>query len=171
MACPYLIQQCSKWVLEAISPCSGSYHKQVVWLDYVIKRVTSALLLSARTAMWSSPVVLTESEFHRDAKNHLRITSWIMTSCLIHKNDVMSCSQKGCHIETVCRQYYSVNNHFTHVFLRQSYVVWRHLSMVAPLFHWKIARQIFEWVETAVTNLCSTDWLNFEYCLCTFRLR
>ena len=33
----------------------------------------SMLLLSARTAMWSSPVVLTESEFDRDSKN--RVTS------------------------------------------------------------------------------------------------
>ena len=62
-------------------------------LDFKIRRSQSlSSLVSARTAMWLSPVVLPESEFDWDLQNYLRIMSWIMMSCH-HKN--------GRHIEPV----------------------------------------------------------------------
>ena len=58
-------------------------------------------LLSAKTAMWSKPVVLTELEFDQDSQNHLWIMSWnynIMVAmpdscCILYKSFNLMISQ------------------------------------------------------------------------------
>ena len=45
--------------------------------------INSFLLLSARTAMWSTPVIFNESENHRDSQNHAQLESrWILTNLI-----------------------------------------------------------------------------------------
>ena len=60
--------------------------------------------------MWSSPVILTETENDQDFANHIISQYDVMTPCImmLHHIDVT-------YIETdVCRQHYSMNNRLIH---------------------------------------------------------
>ena len=82
-------------------------------------RTLIIFLLPARTAMWLSSVVWTESEFDWDSPNHLRITSWIIT--LHHVDIIIMTSHRNC----VCTQYCFMNNcliYFCNIENKNSYI-------------------------------------------------